>query len=44
MIQVHESRLNKFLGVYSGRIHGDVELGRVWRPQVIDEILGAHAG
>lgn len=31
----------KFLGVYSGRIHGDAELGRVWRPTVIDEILGA---
>ena len=34
----------KFLGVYSGRIHGNAELGRVWRPQVIDEILGAFAG
>jgi hypothetical protein len=34
----------KFLGVYSGRIHGDAELGRVWRPLVIDEILGIHAG
>ncbi len=30
----------KFLGVYSGRIRDDVELGRVWRPRVLEEILG----
>lgn len=29
-----------FLGVYSGRIHGQAEIGRVWRPLVIEEILG----
>jgi len=29
----------KLLGVYSGRIHGDAEIGRVWRPSLIDEIL-----
>jgi hypothetical protein len=29
----------KFLGIYSGRIREDVELGRVWRPGVIDEVL-----
>lgn len=29
----------KFLGVYSGRIHGQAEIGRVWRPNLIDEIL-----
>jgi Trypsin-like peptidase domain len=29
----------RFLGVYSGRIREQAELGRVWRPQVIAEIL-----
>lgn len=29
----------KFLGIYSGRIRNDVELGRVWRPRVLEEIL-----
>lgn len=33
----------KFLGVYSGRIRDDSELGRVWRPVVIDEILQAKS-
>lgn len=29
----------KFLGIYSGRIRDDVELGRVWRPKVLEDIL-----
>jgi hypothetical protein len=29
----------RFLGVYSGRIHDQTEIGRVWRPSVIKEIL-----
>ncbi len=29
----------KFLGVYSGRINDDAEIGRVWRPHLINEIL-----
>lgn len=28
-----------FLGVYSGRISDDAEIGRVWRPYLIEEIL-----
>ncbi len=28
----------RFLGIYSGRI-GDSEIGRVWKPEVLDEIL-----
>lgn len=28
-----------FLGVYSGRIHEDSEIGRVWRPSALGEIL-----
>jgi hypothetical protein len=28
-----------FLGVYSGRLPGDSEIGRVWRPRLINEIL-----
>lgn len=31
--------VTKFLGVYSGRIHEQAEIGRVWRPSVIEEIL-----
>lgn len=29
----------RFLGIYSGRIHGQAEIGRVWRPYVISKIL-----
>jgi hypothetical protein len=35
--------VTKFLGVYSSRIHPDVEIGCVWRPSTITEIL-ARAG
>ena len=28
-----------FLGIYSGRIGSEAELGRVWRPSVVQEIL-----
>ena len=31
--------MTKFLGVYSGRIHKDSEIGIVWKPLVIEEIL-----
>lgn len=30
----------KFVGVYAGRIHDASEIGRVWRPFVIQEVLG----
>lgn len=30
----------RFLGIYAGRIHGQSEIGRVWRPFVIQEIIG----
>ncbi len=29
-----------FLGVYSGRIRDDSEIGRVWRPKLVGELLG----
>jgi hypothetical protein len=29
----------RFLGVYSGRIHAESEIGIVWRPKLIQEIL-----
>jgi len=29
----------KFMGVYSGRIHNQAEIGRVWRSSVVDEIV-----
>ena len=28
-----------FLGIYSGRLHKASEIGRVWRPRLIKEIL-----
>lgn len=28
-----------FLGIYSGRLPGDIEIGRVWRPYLIEQIL-----
>lgn len=31
----------RFLGVYSGTIYDTSEIGRVWRPQVIDEIFSS---
>lgn len=31
----------RFLGIYSGRIHGDSDIGIVWKPEVINEILGS---
>lgn len=31
--------VTKFIGVYAGRIHNESEIGRVWRPFVIHEIL-----
>jgi len=31
--------VTKFMGIYAGRIHKDAEVGRVWRPFVITEIL-----
>ncbi len=33
--------ITKFLGIYSGRIHRDSEVGIVWKPHVIKEILSA---
>lgn len=32
-------QVTRFLGVYAGRIHDQVEIGRVWRPELIPEIL-----
>lgn len=29
----------KFMGIYAGRIHGDSEIGRVWRPFLLTEIF-----
>lgn len=29
----------RFMGIYSGRVHKDSELGRVWRPFVLSELL-----
>ncbi len=31
--------VTRLLGVYSGRIHGLAELGMVWRPRLVSEIL-----
>lgn len=34
--------ITMFLGIYSGRIHKDSEIGRVWRPVIIEEIINAR--
>ncbi len=33
--------VTRFMGIYSGRIHGEAEIGKVWRPEVISQILRA---
>ena len=37
--QILGSGVTKLLGVYAHRIHKDVEIGCVWRPSVIQEVL-----
>ncbi len=32
----------KFMGIYSGRLDGDSEIGMVWKPRVIQEILDPY--
>ena len=34
-----EQHTAKFLGIYSGRVHEDLDLGYVWRPQALRELL-----
>jgi hypothetical protein len=36
------AELTKFLGIYSGRVHADADIGYVWRPHVLDELLCGH--
>jgi hypothetical protein len=31
--------MTRFLGVYAGRVHEDAEVGRVWRPSALREVL-----
>lgn len=33
---------NRFLGVYSGRIHDQSDVGMVWKPEVLDQIIPGH--
>ena len=40
--QLKPGTFTRFLGVYSGRLSKDSELGRVWRPRLIQEILDQH--
>lgn len=30
---------NRFLGIYSGRIHAEADVGMVWKPEVLDELI-----
>ncbi|PKP43983.1 MAG: hypothetical protein CVT96_03430 [Bacteroidetes bacterium HGW-Bacteroidetes-13] len=36
---VAQGEFVKFLGIYSGRIDNDIEIGKVWKPIVIKEII-----
>lgn len=40
---ISTGHINRFIGVYSGRLREDSELGMVWRPNVIEEIFLAAA-
>lgn len=42
-VYVGDSSKTRFLGVYAGRIHGSAEVGRVWKPEVIEPILATWA-
>jgi hypothetical protein len=33
----------RFLGIYSGRIHNDIEIGKVWKPVVLDQIFASNS-
>ena len=39
MIMAQSRPATRFLGIYSGRIHGESEIGLVWRPNLLTEIL-----
>nr|DAR07756.1 MAG TPA: hypothetical protein [Caudoviricetes sp.] len=47
-ILFNDKKLSKFVGVYSGRIgadnetKGDAQLGRVWKPHVIQELIASN--
>lgn len=34
--------VTKFLGIYSGRIHEYAEIGKVWKPHLINDILNTY--
>ncbi|WP_237132366.1 trypsin-like peptidase domain-containing protein [Pseudohongiella sp. O18] len=34
-----QAHMTHFLGIYSGRIHKDSDLGRVWKPSVVRDII-----
>jgi hypothetical protein len=36
-----EGGATRFIGVYAGRIHDAAEIGLVWRPRVVEEVLAA---
>ena len=36
---IAKNSLNPLLGIYSGRLHGDVEIGIVWRLGIIYQLL-----
>jgi hypothetical protein len=37
-----DGRFTKFMGIYSGRIDTETEIGRVWKPKVLEEILNYY--
>lgn len=38
-VDLHSGVFTEFLGVYSGRLHKESEVGRVWRPSVLQDIF-----
>lgn len=39
LVMASGSQRTRFLGLYSGRIHQDSEIGLVWRPRLISELI-----
>lgn len=42
-IVMNAGSATRFLGIYSGRLHEDSEVGHVWKPRVIDEIFSHNS-
>jgi hypothetical protein len=42
-VEMHVGRLTEFLGIYSGRINNESDLGMVWKKSAINELISSIA-